>query len=94
MAAPRGFQVFTMPTCRYCQLVKEWLTTHGCPFEERVITKDVEALREWRRISGGEGVPVVAFGRDIVIGFDEDRLHRFVNSCRQSTPVDLPVAEE
>jgi glutaredoxin len=72
-------------------MVKDWLREHGCDFEERVITSDVEALREWRRISGGAGVPVTAFGEDVVIGFDPERLEQFVRSCRNSSPVEVPA---
>ncbi len=58
------------------------------------ITKDVQALREWREISGGAGVPVVAHGTDVVIGFNEHRLAELVKSCDQMTSAedlsDLP----
>ena len=49
------------------------------------ITKDVHALREWREISGGVGVPVVAHGTDVVIGFNEHRLEELAKSCDQMT---------
>lgn len=80
--------IFTMPDCPHCARAKEWLSEHGCPFEERDITADVEALREWRALSGGKGVPVIAYGRDIVIGFNAHRLDGFVDSCRNTTPVE------
>lgn len=93
MPTTRQFQVFTTPSCKYCHMVKDWLAEHECPFEERVITTDVSALREWRRISGGESVPVITFGNDMVIGFDPERLEQFVRSCKQSSGVDLPADE-
>jgi hypothetical protein len=45
----------------------------------------VHALREWREISGGVGVPVVAHGTDVVIGFNEHRLEELAKSCDQMT---------
>jgi glutaredoxin len=70
-------------------LAKDWLTEHNCEYEELDITKDVEALREWRELSGGAGVPLIAYGKDIMIGFDPGRLERFVGSCEHSSEVGL-----
>jgi glutaredoxin len=86
-------RVFTTPTCSYCYKVKDWLREQGCEFTELDITKDVEALREWRALSGGVGVPVVAHGKDLVIGFDPDRMAQ-LKACSEHTgevdPADLP----
>lgn len=86
-------KVYTTPDCPYCAQAKEWLREHGCEFDELDITSDVEVLREWREISGGEGVPVIAHGRDIMIGFDAHRLEGFVGSCANTTPVEEGVKE-
>ena len=86
-------RVFTTPTCSYCVKVKNWLKEQGCSFTELDITRDVEALREWRALSGGIGVPVVSHGKDLVIGFDPDRMAR-LTACAENTgkvdPADLP----
>ena len=66
-------RVFTTPTCSYCTKVKAWFNEQGCEFTELDITKDVQALREWRALSGGIGVPVTAHGKDLIIGFDPGR---------------------
>ncbi len=50
-------------------------------------------MREWRAISGGVGVPVIAHGNDIVIGFNPERLELLLDSCRHSSPVDVPELE-
>ena len=86
-------RLFTTPTCAYCQKVKDWFSQQNCPYTELDITRDVEALREWRALSGGVGVPVVSHGKDLVIGFDPDRLAR-LKACSEQTgivdPADLP----
>ena len=86
-------RVFTTPTCTYCHKVKNWLTDQGCVFMELDITQDVHALREWRALSGGIGVPVTAHGKDLIIGFDPARLSRLAE-CAKNTglvdPADLP----
>lgn len=86
-------RVFTTPTCSYCHKVKAWLSEQGCAYTELDITKDVRALREWRTLSGGVGVPVTAHGRDLIIGFDPARLSQ-LKACSENTgkvdPADLP----
>ena len=71
-------------------MVKDWLTQHGCEFEEADITKDVFQLREWRALTGGVGVPVVALGKDFVIGFSPERLEMMLDCCEHTSPVDIP----
>jgi len=52
------------------------------------ITSSVDLLREWRDLSGGAGVPVLAHGRDLVIGFSPERYAQFLTSCRHTTAVE------
>jgi glutaredoxin len=89
-------RVFTTPTCSYCHKLKAWLNEQECDFTELDITKDVQALREWRAISGGVGVPVTAHGKEIVVGFDPGRLSQ-MKACSENTtqvdPIDLPEEE-
>lgn len=83
-------KVYTTPTCPYCNLAKDWLREHGCEFEEADITKDVFELREWRELTGGVGVPVIAHGKEFVIGFSPERLEMLLECCQHCTPVDMP----
>ncbi len=83
-----AIKVYTTPGCVYCKQAKDWLKERGCEFEELDITNDVEALREWRALSGGVGVPVVAHGKDFMVGFNEERLEQFVDCCEHMTPVE------
>lgn len=81
-------RLFTKPGCPHCTQAKQWLDKHGCPFQLLDITGSVEVLREWRDLSGGVGVPVLAHGRDLVIGFSPERYAQFLTSCRHTTPVE------
>jgi glutaredoxin len=78
--------VYTTPTCDYCKLAKSWLRERGCEFEEKDITSDVTLLREWRSLTGGAGVPVVAHGNDFIIGFNEERMEQLLDCCEHTTP--------
>ncbi len=71
-------------------MAKDWLTEHGCEFDEADITKDVHELREWRALTGGVGVPVIAHGKDFVIGFNPQRLEMMLDGCEHTTPVHIP----
>jgi glutaredoxin len=86
--AMADIRLFTKPGCSYCVDAKEWLQQNGCAFDTLEITRDVEVLREWRELSGGVGVPVLARGKDLVIGFSPERYSDFLTSCRNTTSVD------
>jgi glutaredoxin len=81
-------RLFSKPGCAYCVQAKEWLQQNGCSFEVLEITQNVQTLREWRDLSGGVGVPVLAHGKDLVIGFDPARYDEVLRSCRHTTSVD------
>ena len=80
-------RLFTKPGCSYCVEAKAWLQEHGCSVDVLEITRDVQVLREWRELSGGIGVPVLARGKDLVIGFSPERYRDFLTSCRHTTSV-------
>jgi arsenate reductase-like glutaredoxin family protein len=86
-------RLFTKPGCSYCVDAKAWLQQNGCLFEVLEITKDVQVLREWRELSGGVGVPFLARGKDLVIGFSPERYSDFLTSCRHTTSVDVSEIE-
>jgi glutaredoxin 3 len=85
-------RLFTKQGCPYCVTAKDWLQQHGCPFDVLDITQDVKVLREWRELSGGVGVPVLAHGKDLVIGFNPSRYEQFLSSCRNTTSVEAEPA--
>jgi glutaredoxin 3 len=86
-------RLFTKPGCPYCVDAKQWLDQNKCEFEVLDITKNVEVLREWRELSGGVGVPVLAHGKDLVIGFSPERYNQFISSCERTTSVNPDQTE-
>lgn len=80
-------RLFTVPNCEYCVVAKSWMRTQGCEYDELDITADVSHLREWRKLTGGEGVPVLAHGNEITIGFNPERWAQMVDCCRHTTEV-------
>jgi glutaredoxin 3 len=86
-------RLFTKAGCPYCVDAKNWLDQNGCEYVALDITKDVKVLREWRELSGGVGVPVLARGKDLVIGFSPERYGDFLTSCRHTTGVNAAELE-
>lgn len=48
----------------------------------------MEHLREWRALTGGAGVPALAHGQDLVVGFQAERYAQLLDSCEHSSDVD------
>lgn len=70
-------KIYTTPTCGYCAQAKEYLTERGVEFEAVDVTKDPEAFKEMRSITGGgRSVPVIAVGKQVILGFDRDALDK------------------
>jgi len=86
-------RLYTTPTCSYCKDAKAWLDEQGCEYEALDITSDVKILREWRALTGGEGVPVLSHGHDLVIGFSPERYALVLQCCARTSAVDADHLE-
>jgi glutaredoxin 3 len=70
-------KIFTSPGCGHCVQAKEYFTEKGIAFEAIDVTKDAEALKEMKRISGGaRSVPVIAVDDEVIIGFDRGAVEK------------------
>ncbi len=70
--------VFSTPTCGYCSKAKRFLKQSGVKFRDIDISKDPDAARDVKRISGGTSVPVIMVGSSVVTGFDKSRLEKLL----------------
>lgn len=66
--------VYSTPTCPWCSRAKAYLAQLGVPYEDKDVSRDVEAAREMVRISGQMGVPVLVIDGNVVVGFDKPRI--------------------
>ncbi len=64
--------VYSTPTCPFCVYAKDYFKKNNVPFEDIDVTKDQAKAKEMVDKSGQMGVPVVAIGEDIVIGFQPE----------------------
>jgi glutaredoxin-like YruB-family protein len=77
-AAPAPVTVYTTQTCPWCDKAKAYLKSNNVPFVEKRVDSDRAAAYEMVRLSGQQGVPVIAAGDDVILGFDQQKLAKIV----------------
>ncbi|HHW26452.1 MAG TPA: glutaredoxin family protein [Firmicutes bacterium] len=70
--------VYSTPTCPWCDRAKAYLKQLGVPYEEKDVSRDIEAATEMTRLSGQMGVPVLNIDGKIVVGFDKEKIDRLL----------------
>ena len=66
--------IYSTPTCPYCQLAKEFFKENNVEYDDFNVAEDAKAREEMIKKSGQMGVPVIEIGKDIVVGFDKNKL--------------------
>lgn len=74
----QSITIYSTPTCHFCQLTKEFLTSHNIAFTDFDVAADLEKRQEMIEKSGQMGVPVIFIGDEMMIGFDRERLAKLV----------------
>lgn len=72
-------RVFSTTYCPYCFALKEFLKEKNVEFEDIDISQDRKALEEMVQKSGQMGVPVAEIDREIVVGFDKEKICQLLN---------------
>jgi glutaredoxin 3 len=67
-------EIYSTPTCTYCQAAKEFFTQNGVEYTEYDVAADLEKRTEMVEKSGQMGVPVIAIGEEVIVGFDQERI--------------------
>jgi len=65
---------FTVPDCRLCDEVRQWLKDNQVKFIERDVAGDFGSLREMYKLTGQSLVPVVSFKSKAVVRPDVELL--------------------
>jgi glutaredoxin-like YruB-family protein len=74
-------RIYTTPSCHYCSQAKEYFVEKGVEFEAFDVSKDAEAMKEMRSLTGGaRSVPVIAISNQVIIGFDRDAVEKALES--------------
>ncbi|HHT51397.1 MAG TPA: NrdH-redoxin [Eubacteriaceae bacterium] len=72
-------KVYSTPTCPWCTRVKEYLSSKNVDFVDYDVSSDRDKAMEMITKSGQRGVPVVDIEGNIIIGFDQQNIDRFLN---------------
>lgn len=68
-------KIYTTSTCHYCKLAKAFFNEHDIAYEEHDVIVDLKAREAMVNKSGQMGVPVITVDDEVVVGFDEGKLH-------------------
>lgn len=73
-------KVYSTPTCPWCTVAKKYLASKNINFQEVDVSKNREAASEMVKKSGQRGVPVLDINGSIIVGFDQNRIDRLIQS--------------
>ena len=68
-------------------MAKEFLSQKGYKFTEYDVTKDRAALDEMVTISGARSVPVITACKEVMVGFERNRLEQMLSCMKQRSEV-------
>ena len=72
-------KVYSTPTCPWCTVAKDYLTSKNIAFEDIDVSKNRQGAMEMIQKSGQRGVPVLDIDGQIVIGFDQKKIDELIN---------------
>lgn len=75
-----AIKVYSTPTCPWCTVAKNYLTSKNAKFEEVDVSHDREAAVEMVQKSGQRGVPVIDINGNIIVGFDQQTIDQLLRS--------------
>ena len=67
-------KVYSTPSCPYCGMAKEYLSSKGVNYQNFDVSRDQAALEEMVNATGQMGVPVIVVDGEPIIGFDKARI--------------------
>ena len=69
-------RIYTISTCPYCKMLKEFLLQNDIQFEELNVGENREYFQEMLEKTGQLGVPVVEIKGKIIVGFDKEEIKK------------------
>ncbi|SEN32374.1 Glutaredoxin-like protein, YruB-family [Mesobacillus persicus] len=71
--------IYTQNDCPPCKIVKMFLNEHNVDFQEKNISTDEKARQELTKTYGAYSTPTVVIGKEVIIGFNLEKLSRTLN---------------
>lgn len=75
-----SIKVYSTPTCPWCTVAKNYLTSKNVIFEDLDVSKNREAATEMVQKSGQRGVPVIEINGNFIVGFDQATIDKLLNA--------------
>ena len=72
-------KVYSTPSCPWCTVAKNYLSSKNIQFDDIDVTKDNNAAMDMVKKSGQKGVPVIDINNNIIIGFDQQKIDSLLN---------------
>ncbi len=72
-------RLYTLPTCHYCNALKEFLEDHHIDFKEIDVSKDEEVKKTIIEKTGQLGVPVIEINGQFISGFDKEKISKLLD---------------
>lgn len=69
--------IYSTPTCGYCRMAKEYLTSKSVPYTDVDVSADRAKQEELVKKTGQFGVPVIEVDGKLIIGFDKRKLDEY-----------------
>ena len=69
--------IYSTPTCGFCKMAKEYLSSKNIAYTEVDVSTDRERQQELVTKSGQFGVPVIDVDGKIIVGFDKRKLDEY-----------------
>lgn len=66
--------IYSTPTCVYCNMAKNFFKEHSVAYTEHNVATDLEKRKEMIDKTGQMGVPVIDLGKEVIVGFDEEKI--------------------
>ena len=70
----RKLVIYYTPTCPYCKMAKDYLSSKGVSYQNIDVSSDKEAAEDMVKVSGQMGVPVIVINGQTMVGFDKSRI--------------------
>jgi glutaredoxin 3 len=67
-------KLYSIPTCPFCRMAREFLEKHGVSYEDVNVAEDRQGAKEMIEKSGQLGIPVIDIDGSIIVGFDRGRI--------------------
>lgn len=76
----KKIEIYSTPTCHFCNLAKDWFKEKGLTYTEYDVAKDIQKRKEMVELTGQLGVPVIKIEEEVLIGFNPHRISEALSS--------------